>query len=105
MLYEIPESLKELDQKNRCHHVVNSIKDFFGIDTVTGLPGQDLKNSLLGKSFIHNGYAGSDLSQDELFNHLDMITQIKVSIFSNTNTSSSQITCQSTLLGNKIQSP
>lgn len=75
LLNELPLSLQELKENERCEFVINSIKNYFG--------GDKNKNTLLGKSFIHNGYAGMDISQDELFRKLDNMTHIYVSVIKN----------------------
>jgi len=111
LLSEIPTSLQELKEKERCKSVMDSIKDYYGVDTNNkNTKKTQLKNSLFGKSFIHNGYASTDISQDELFRKLDDITQVYVSIIKHPQTKlnktnidhSNFISCESGLISSKI---
>ncbi len=77
LLNELPVFLQELKENKRCESVINSIKNYFSA-------GKN-KNTLFGKSFIHNGYASMDISQDELFKTLDNMTHIYVSVIKNLN--------------------
>ena len=111
ILYETPETLKDLAPDKQCRHVINSIKDFYGIDTSTGRPTASMENTLLGKSFVHNGFAGSDIPQTELFSQLDKMTHINVSMMQENNIKDSEnitahtnaISCEAGLLGKEIK--
>jgi len=107
ILYEAPESLKHLDAEKQCIQVINSIKDFYGIELSTGRPTASMGSTLLGQSFIHNGYAGSDIPQDELFKQLDKMTHIYVTMVQQKskkrpgkiNTDVKNVSCDAALLG------
>ena len=107
ILYETPETLKDLTPDKQCRHVIKSIRDFYGIDTSTGRPAASMENTLLGKSFVHNGFAGSDIPQAELFSQLDKMTYINVSMMQQNNIKDSEnktahsnaIACSAGLLG------
>lgn len=107
LLSKIPARLQRLTPEKQCKDVVSSIRNYFGVDTNTGKPGSELGYTLLGNSFIHNGFKGSDIAQKSLFEHLDQITYIKVSlarsnkkVTGNTPSKNNLNVCQSPLLTN-----
>jgi len=75
LINELPIELQEMDEKARCESVIESIQNYYA--------AKNKKNTLFGKSFIHNGYAGIDISQEELFQKLDRMTYINVSVIRN----------------------
>jgi len=77
LINSLPESLLQIKESKRCESVLNSIRDYYG--------GSKTSNTLFGKSFLHNGYAGTDISQKELFRQLDSMTHIYVSVIKKIN--------------------
>ena len=107
VLSKIPARLEQLTPEKQCKDVVSSIRNYFGVDTNTGKAASESGYTLLGNSFIHNGFKGSDLGQKSLFEHLDQITLIKVSLIRNNKlvtdnkpTKNRLNVCQSPLLSN-----
>lgn len=90
LLYQIPQSLQKMTPEKQCQEVIDSVQDFFGVDVKTGKPVAQTKQTLLGKSFTHNGFKGFDISSAEMFSHLDQITQLNISVNATSPTGSKQ---------------
>jgi len=102
LINSLPDALLQINESKRCESVLSSIRDYYG--------GSKTSNTLFGKSFLHNGYAGMGISQKELFRQLDKMTHIYVSVIKKINTPNSALkqqqkidysnfsTCNSTLI-------